>query len=1136
MPDVQEEQREQVDERKLEQEAERQAEAEVGEGALREDAKNARAEQLGAAAATGPSYTVVEGDTLSAIARRFLGDASRWPEIRDLNEDTISDPDLIHPGQVFQLPAGADRSAAEEGPSAGKKEQEAPAGGKKKAVAGAAGAAVAAGAAAGAIAGDAEQKMASPEEIEEEKKGPRGKAPTEEESKKRAEEEKKAEQAKSQPPPKEGIPQAKEGEKAKKGPDEKAPKKAKGGEDAGGKKGGGDKKGGGSENAAEGKEEKAEDKAGEGKFEEPAPPSAQDAPIPRLTPEVGQNATVDPPIPSSFQETEAVVAAGEQATAQAPEVQPENARKQGFGGVIKDALLVGTLGPLYPTLFFDKNIASIPDKLTKSWEGFGEGGWQTAYASINGTYSIVDIITSITGPLGSALAILGYSRYIPIPPVAAFGAWATTIGKVLQGITFILDIVKMVLSALKLVVGACAAAFAKDPKIRKKFAENLLADTVQFASNGIAVGVGAMTAGQWRAPTSGGAQASRGILGSAKRAVTTGIKANADDALTPLRSGGMQSTFSGIVANATDDAALVAQEGASGALARVAGGSRSTRASLLRRAPGAMLHDIVKPDGRLTNAATTVVTKGVEEPARSEKAGGPGMKTSDLGATGESVVESLESGRAGEGAKTAASAAAMATPATAIMAAPVVAGSGIADWLESRSTGSLDTLSQQAQGSSKPLTKTPFPPAKVQSAPAQKPAVAAQKQEMQKQAKDLEEQKLAAKAGQEEAEGLGQAADKHKMDAEKSAAGAQKGKLQTTKDKQAVAQDKQKVKKGKAESRKGKAKFGEAEGKGNEGKGGAPADASSSDVPWYKKPFVWVISKINAGKRKITNMLTKMIMKAIAGATGMEDLDGKLEEADSHVGEQEQALTEEPGKFDQAAQTWKKEAADAARAKADADARKAKNQAVEQKADKALADTKAQEQKLSQNEQKIDADATSYEATYGPAYREMDELADKQEEGDFTPMELSLDEQVAVVSEGVDKLEGAMAEHRGQMTEAAEQRQGAVVGELAGREDVGPEGVAEASERTGSVKEDVLSKTGEQDAERKARVQAIRSEAAALKGQPASKERVEQVAKLQGELVGEARGFEESRQTEMEALHESFAQAYSGMVGLGEAA
>lgn len=52
-----------------------------------------------AAAAT---YTVVKGDTLSAICREWYGDAALWPRLAAYNE--LENPHLIHPGQVLQMP------------------------------------------------------------------------------------------------------------------------------------------------------------------------------------------------------------------------------------------------------------------------------------------------------------------------------------------------------------------------------------------------------------------------------------------------------------------------------------------------------------------------------------------------------------------------------------------------------------------------------------------------------------------------------------------------------------------------------------------------------------------------------------------------------------------------------------------------------------------------------------------------------------------------------------------------------------------------------------------------------------------------------------------------------------------------
>jgi nucleoid-associated protein YgaU len=56
------------------------------------------------AATSRRTYTVVKGDSLSAIAKREYGDANKWHAIYEANKDTIKDPDLIHPGQTLRLP------------------------------------------------------------------------------------------------------------------------------------------------------------------------------------------------------------------------------------------------------------------------------------------------------------------------------------------------------------------------------------------------------------------------------------------------------------------------------------------------------------------------------------------------------------------------------------------------------------------------------------------------------------------------------------------------------------------------------------------------------------------------------------------------------------------------------------------------------------------------------------------------------------------------------------------------------------------------------------------------------------------------------------------------------------------------
>lgn len=67
-----------------------------------------------AAASSKPAdqtYTVVKGDTLSAIAKRFYGNANEYMKIFEANKDQLKDPDKIQVGQVLKIPAKSDKLA-----------------------------------------------------------------------------------------------------------------------------------------------------------------------------------------------------------------------------------------------------------------------------------------------------------------------------------------------------------------------------------------------------------------------------------------------------------------------------------------------------------------------------------------------------------------------------------------------------------------------------------------------------------------------------------------------------------------------------------------------------------------------------------------------------------------------------------------------------------------------------------------------------------------------------------------------------------------------------------------------------------------------------------------------------------------
>ena len=44
------------------------------------------------------------GDTLSHIAKEFLGNATAYNKIFDINKDQLSNPDVIKPGQHLKIP------------------------------------------------------------------------------------------------------------------------------------------------------------------------------------------------------------------------------------------------------------------------------------------------------------------------------------------------------------------------------------------------------------------------------------------------------------------------------------------------------------------------------------------------------------------------------------------------------------------------------------------------------------------------------------------------------------------------------------------------------------------------------------------------------------------------------------------------------------------------------------------------------------------------------------------------------------------------------------------------------------------------------------------------------------------------
>jgi nucleoid-associated protein YgaU len=72
-----------------------------GVSAVKADGLNAPPQQ-----AKVEYYVIQKGDSLSAVAKRYYGNAKDYPRIFDANREVIKNPDLIYPGQKIRIPMG----------------------------------------------------------------------------------------------------------------------------------------------------------------------------------------------------------------------------------------------------------------------------------------------------------------------------------------------------------------------------------------------------------------------------------------------------------------------------------------------------------------------------------------------------------------------------------------------------------------------------------------------------------------------------------------------------------------------------------------------------------------------------------------------------------------------------------------------------------------------------------------------------------------------------------------------------------------------------------------------------------------------------------------------------------------------
>lgn len=77
----------------------------IAEAKPKASVQPARATTNSPAPAAAQSYTVVKGDCLYNIAKKFYGSGAKYTTIYNANKGVIGNPNLIYPGQVLTIPA-----------------------------------------------------------------------------------------------------------------------------------------------------------------------------------------------------------------------------------------------------------------------------------------------------------------------------------------------------------------------------------------------------------------------------------------------------------------------------------------------------------------------------------------------------------------------------------------------------------------------------------------------------------------------------------------------------------------------------------------------------------------------------------------------------------------------------------------------------------------------------------------------------------------------------------------------------------------------------------------------------------------------------------------------------------------------
>jgi nucleoid-associated protein YgaU len=93
----------------------------AGDAPLGADAAASTSPRLGSLSGIdqGPTHRVTDGDTLTDLAKRYLGNPNRWNELYDYNRDVLTNPDLLPIGADLRIPTAPYRPTSTDAASGG---------------------------------------------------------------------------------------------------------------------------------------------------------------------------------------------------------------------------------------------------------------------------------------------------------------------------------------------------------------------------------------------------------------------------------------------------------------------------------------------------------------------------------------------------------------------------------------------------------------------------------------------------------------------------------------------------------------------------------------------------------------------------------------------------------------------------------------------------------------------------------------------------------------------------------------------------------------------------------------------------------------------------------------------------------